>query len=78
MVIIAGGRGKLLHRVLKRLTKMLLVVLIHDIILLITFPMCSLNIGIRMQAQFPLDKAVPGVWKYEKHRLAAVGRTYIF
>lgn len=33
---------------------------------------------IRMQAQFPLDKAVPGVWKYEKHRLAAVGRTYIF
>lgn len=33
---------------------------------------------IRKQAQLPLDKAVPDVWKYEKHRLAFVGRTYIF
>lgn len=33
---------------------------------------------IRKQAQLPLDKAVPGVWKHEKHRLASVGRTYIF
>lgn len=33
---------------------------------------------IRKQAQLPLDKAVPGVRKYENHRLASVGRTYIF
>lgn len=40
--------------------------LIHDVILLMTCSMSSLNTGIRKQAQLPLDKAVPGVWKYEK------------
>lgn len=52
--------------------------LIYDVILLMTCSMCSLNTGIRKQAQLPLDKAVPGVQKYENHRLASVGRTYIF
>lgn len=72
------GRGKLLHQVLKRPTKIWYVMLIHDAILLMTCFVCSLNTGIRKQAQLPLDKAVPDVWKYEKHRLAFIGRTYIF
>lgn len=72
------GGGKLLQQVLKRPTKILFVMLIYDVILLMICSMCSLNTGIRKQAQLPLDKAVPGVWKYENHRLASVGRTYIF